>query len=416
MTGHNGSNRAQARELFSNGDFRFFWLGRVSSAMAGQIIAVAVGWQIYALTGSVFYLGLVGLAQFLPMFLLTLVVGRTADRHDRRSIVCICEFVNAVAALALAAGTAGGWLDKKAILLVAAVFGASRAFEGPSMQSLMPGLIRRELLPRAAALSASSMQTAFIVGPALGGVLYTAGAGACYIAAGAFFLLAGTAIFAIRARRAVVPPEPDALKAVFAGISFIRRNKDILGAISLDLFAVLLGGATAMLPVYARDILGTGPWGLGLLRSAPAMGALLMSLGLSWRPIRTREGRKMFTGVAVFGAATVIFAVSKSFGLSLAALFVLGAADVVSVVVRSSLIQIRTPDDMRGRVSAINSLFIGTSNQLGEFESGMAASIFGVVPSVVIGGLGTLAVVALWIRLFPGLYLADDLTRECSSS
>ncbi len=379
------------------------------STIAFQAQAVAVGWQIYALTGSAVYLGLVGLAQFLPMFFLTLVVGHVADRYDRRGIAVACQAAEAMATGVLAMGSAGGWLDSRGVLAVVFFIGTARAFEMPSMHALVPNLVPRALIPRAAAWSSSASQTATILGPALGGLLYVAGPGTTYAAAASLFLGAAGLVSVIRIER--VPPsrEPATVRSLFAGISFIRSRPVILGAITLDLFAVLLGGATALLPVYARDILATGPWGLGLLRSAPAAGALAMSVFLARRPLRRRAGRTMFVAVGVFGAATVVFALSGSFALSLGALATLGAADVISVVVRFSLVQIGTPDEMRGRVSAVNAMFVGTSNQLGEFESGMTAALFGTVPAVLIGGVGTIVVAVLWARLFPGLYRVDTL-------
>ncbi|HUJ17965.1 MAG TPA: MFS transporter [Nitrospirota bacterium] len=392
--------------------FVLFWFARVATMVAFQMQAVAVGWQIYALTGSALYLGLVGLAQFLPMFLLTLAVGHVADRYDRRTIARVCQFTEGLAAFALAWGSAAGWQSKESILAIMFVVGAVHAFEGPTMQSLLPGLVTAQLLPRALAWSASAMQTATIVGPALGGLLYTVGPTEVYAAAGILFLAASVFLGLIRAGRAPALHEPASIKSVFAGIAFIRSRPEVLGAISLDLFAVLLGGATALLPIYARDILMTGPWGLGLLRSAPAVGALAMSLFLARYPLKRRVGRTMFNAVAVFGVATIVFALSTSFVLSLVALAVLGAADVISVVIRHSLVQIETPDEMRGRVSAVNSLFIGTSNQLGEFESGITAAWFGAVFAVLIGGIGTIIVVALWMRFFPQLVRTDTLDSK----
>ena len=389
--------------------FRTFWLARVSSTVANQMQAVAVGWQIYALTGSVLYLGLVGLAQFLPMFLLTLVVGHTADRYDRRRIAAVCQFVEGAAVAALAVGSYGGWLNKELILATVFLVGAARAFEGPTMHALVPGLVPQELIPNAAALAASANQTASIIGPAVGGLLYAIGPTTVYAVVALLFFAASSLMAAIRIVRPPARREPVSVGSLFAGIAFIRSRPEILGAISLDLFAVLLGGATALLPVYARDILFTGPWGLGLLRSAPALGALAMSVLLARTPLRHRVGRTMFVSVFIFGVGTIVFALSSSFTISLCALVVLGGADVISVVIRSSLVQIQTPDEMRGRVSAVNAMFIGTSNQLGEFESGATAAIFGTVPAVLIGGIGTILVVLIWMRLFPKLASIDSL-------
>jgi MFS family permease len=389
-----------------------FLCGRISSSVAFQMLGVAVGWQMYALTGSAWYLGLVGLAQFLPMLLLTLVVGHVADRYDRRNVARICQAIECLAAGTLAVGSFSGWQSKESILAIVFVVGAARAFEYPTMHALVPGLVPVDFLPRAVAWSASANQTASIVGPALGGLLYALGPTTVYITAGILFLAASTFIALIRIERTPPKREPVSMSSLFAGIVYIRNHPTILGAISLDLFAVLLGGATALLPIYARDILATGPWGLGLLRSAPAIGALATSLFLARNPLRRRVGRIMFAAVAVFGFATCLFAISTSFLLSLGSLIVLGAADVISVVIRSALVQIETPDEMRGRVSAVNSMFIGTSNQFGEFESGATAALFGTVPAVLIGGVGTLLVVVIWMRLFPQLVHTDSLGKR----
>lgn len=390
----------------------FFLCGRGTSSIAFQMLGVAVGWHMYSLTKSAWYLGLVGLAQFLPMFLLTLAVGHVADHYDRRLIARICQAVEGAATALLALASYGGWESKEVILAIAFVVGAARAFENPTMQALVPRLVPAEFLPSAVAWAASANQTATILGPALGGILYATGATITYGATAALFLGASVFIALIRVDTAAPAREPVSFRSLFAGIAYIRSRSVILGAISLDLFAVLLGGATALLPIYARDILLTGPWGLGLLRSAPAAGALTMSLVLARTPLQRRVGRTMFISVAVFGIATIVFAVSRSFLLSLVMLVVLGAADVISVVIRSSLVQIETPDEMRGRVSAVNSMFIGTSNQLGEFESGATAALFGTVPAVLIGGIGTLVVVMIWMRLFPQLLHADSRRKR----
>jgi MFS family permease len=386
-----------------------FWFARVAAMVAHQMLAVGIGWQVYALTGSALDLGLVGLAQFIPSFLLMLVAGHVADRFDRRRVLQACMIVEALAAAGLALGSFQGWISVRAIFMLIFVVGAARAFQMPAMAALLPSLVPRALFPRAIASNSAATQAAIIAGPALGGFIYVAGPAAVYATSVALFLLTGLMVHLIRPERAQARTEAVGLDSIFAGIRFIRSHPAVLGAISLDLFAVLLGGATALLPVYARDILDTGPWGLGLLRSSTAVGALAMALYLARHPLSRHAGRRMFAAVALFGIGTIIFGVSRSFVLSLGALAVLGAADMVSVVVRSSLVQLQTPDAMRGRVSAVNALFIGTSNQLGEFESGVTAAWFGVVPSVVIGGLGTLAVVALWMRWFPDLVRVDRL-------
>jgi MFS family permease len=368
-----------------------------------QMLGVAVGWQLYELTGNALDLGLVGLVQFVPMVLLTLVVGQVADRCDRRLIVVVCEIVKAAAAAALALGALGDWQSRGSIFGVVAVLSAAQAFENPAMSALVPEVVARPEIAPAMAWVISAGQTAQIVGPALGGLLYAFGPGPAYVTAGAMFVLAGGLAAAIRVARVVRPREAITLETVFSGVAFIQSRRVLLGSMSLDLFAVLLGGATALLPVFAKDILGVGPVGLGLLRSAPAVGALATSVFLAHYPLTLRVGPTLFRSVIVFGAATVVFGVSTSFALSLIALTVLGAADVVSMVIRMSLAQIRTPDAMRGRVSAVHSLFTGTSNQLGAFESGLAAALLGTVPAVLLGGLGTIAVAALWMLLFPEL-------------
>ena len=373
------------------------------------MLAVAVGWQMYALTGSALDLGLVGLAQFVPSFFLVLVAGHAADHFDRRRVLQACIALEAAAALGLAAASATGVIDAHAILALIFVVGVARAFQMPTMQALLPALVPPPLLARAIAANASAGQAAIIVGPALGGLIYIAGPRVVYAASTVLFLLAGLLVHVVRVRRAPPRLPPTGVSSVLAGIRFIRSEPAVLGAISLDMFAVLLGGAAALMPIYARDILGTGPWGLGLLRSSTAVGALATALWLAHHPLRGRAGRRMFGAVATFGVATIAFGLSRWFALSLGALLVMGAADMVSVVIRQSLVQLQTPDDMRGRVGAVNALFIGTSNQLGEFESGVTAAWFGVVPSVVVGGIGTLAVVVLWMRLFPALVGVDRL-------
>ena len=398
-----------SRSVLRHPSFVLFWFSRVLSTLAFQIQAVAVGWQMYALTGSTFKLGMVGLTAFLPMVSFSLIAGHVADRYDRRRIASTCQISEGLAVATLAASSLGGWVTPGIIFACVAVIGGARAFDSPAMQALVPGLIPESLLPRAFAWAASASQTASIAGPALGGLLYAAGAVAPYSVAAACFILAGVLAGLVQMERTAPAREPVSLRSVFSGVAFIRSRPPIFGSISLDLFAVLLGGATALLPVYARDILHIGPWGLGLLRSAPAAGALSTSVFLAHHPPRHRVGRVMFGAVVVFGVATIVFGVSRSVPLSLTALFALGAADVVSVVIRLSLVQIDTPDAMRGRVSAVNSLFIGTSNQLGEFESGVTAALFGTVPAVIVGGIGTIVVALLWMRLFPDLRELDTL-------
>jgi len=374
------------------------------------MLAVAIGWQVYAVSGSVMNLGLVGLAQFAPQLLLTLIVGDVADRFDRRRIAIACQALMCAGAATLALVSVLEVPHVATIFACAVLFGAARAFEMPVMQAILPGLVAPGELPRVLPLSASARQAAMIVGPALGGALYLPGAWAAYGACALFFALAALRMAKTPQPKTVATREPFSIKTLLGGITYARSQPVILGALSLDLFAVLLGGATALLPVYARDILHTGPIGLGVLRAGPSVGALLMSLYLARNPLKSRVGRKMFAAVAVFGAGTIVFGLSQSFALSLAALFTLGASDMISVVIRHTLVQIDTPDAMRGRLSAVNAVFIGTSNQLGEFESGLTAAWFGTVPAVVLGGIGTLVVVVLWMRLFPTLRNRDVLT------
>jgi MFS family permease len=371
--------------------------------------SVAIGWQVYALTGSAFDLGLIGLAQFLPILLLTLAAGHVADRYDRRLIVATCQTIAFATSATLALGVAMGWMTMTGILACVTVLGAARAFESPTLSALMPGLVGEANLQHASAWSASANQTATILGPACGGVLYVIDAPIPFGFCAMLFLLAAISVALIRMDRPVAAREPATWRSVLSGIDFIWTRPAVLGAISLDLFAVLLGGATALLPIYARDILHTGSWGLGVLRAAPAVGALLTSIILARRPLRRHAGRFMFSAVILFGIATIVFALSRSLAVSLAALVLLGAADVVSVVIRFTLVQMRTPDAMRGRVSAVNMLFIGTSNQLGEFESGATAALLGVVPATLAGGIATIGVAILWMWMFPELRDIDEL-------
>jgi MFS family permease len=394
---------ASQSSLLRHPPFALLWSSRVLANVGFHMLGVAVGWELYLLTGSALDLGLVGLVQFVPMAVLTLVVGQVADRYDRRLIAVISHVVKTGAAIALAAATIGGWQGKTSILALLALLGAARAFENPAMSALVPEVVPRPLIARAMAGVVSANQTAQIVGPALGGLLVAVGAGLAYGVAGGLFIVAAVLAAAIRSQRTLRAREPITLETVFSGVAFIRDRPVLLGTMSLDLFATLLAGTTALLPVFAKDILGTGPGGLGLLRAAPAVGALAMSVFLASHPVERRIGPTLFRTIMVFGVATIAFGVSRSFALSLAALCVVGAADVVSVVIRVSLVQLRTPDAMRGRVSAVHSLFTGTSNQLGAFESGLAAALFGAVPAVLIGGAGTIAVAALWMVLFPEL-------------
>ena len=389
--------------------FMQLWWSRLAGVSAGQMLMVAVGWQVYDLTGSAWDLGLVGLLQFLPALLLALPAGQLVDRWHRGRILAGCMVVLALLAALLAAATLGGWASRALLLGVSVLLGAVRAFQMPATQALTPLLVPPALLARALAFSSGGLQAAVIAGPALGGFVYAFGGGAVYGLCTALFGLAAVLTLRIRYEHSPPPREPTTLHTLLAGVRFVWGHKVVLGAVSLDLFAVLLGGAVALLPMFAKDVLHVGPAGLGLLRAAPAVGALGMSVWLSHFPIDSRAGMRLLGAVAVFGLAQLVFGLSTLFWLSLAALAVSGAADMVSVVVRQTLVQLETPDAMRGRVSAVNGLFIGASNQLGEFESGATAAWLGAVGSVVLGGIGTLAVAALWWRLFPALARRDRL-------
>ena len=394
---------------FTHRDFALYFAARFLSATALHMQAVAVGWLIYDLTRNAFALGLVGLAAFLPAVGLALVTGHAADRFDRRAILLVTCAIFALAGAGLVAFAHSGSREVWPIYALVVLFGVARAFAFPAGQALVPNLVPPEHFSNAVALNSSAWQTATIVGPAMGGFLYAFGPTVVFAAVTGCFVVTFLLILAIRHRSAVRVAEKVNWAALMAGIRFIRSRPVILGAISLDLFAVLLGGATALLPIYARDILDVGPWGLGLLRSMPAAGAVCMALLLAHRPLARRTGRRMFQAVVVFGLATIVFGLSESFPLSLAALFVLGTADMVSVFVRQTLVQIDTPDAMRGRVSAVNAVFIGASNELGEFESGTLAALAGPVAAVVVGGIGSVAVAALWARWFPDLRTRDRL-------
>jgi MFS family permease len=389
--------------VLRNAGYRSFAASRVFSSLSFQAVTVAMGWMIYDQTHSAFALGFVGFCQFLPMMLLTFVVGHVADRFDRRRIGLVCQMIEALTSVALAIAVWQHWVTPAVILSAVAILGAATAFERPTMAALLPNVVGPALLQKAVATSTSMMQTALIIGPSLGGLLYGLSPIAPFILAAVLFTVASINVASIRIERRQAAREPVTLSSVFAGVSFIKGKPLMLGTISLDLFAVLLGGATALLPMFARDILHAGPWGLGLLRAAPAVGALSMSIVLARSPLQADVGKKMLTAVFIFGVATVVFALSSNIALSILALLVVGAADTVSVVVRSSLVQLLTPDAMRGRVNAVNSLFIGTSNQLGEFESGMLAGVLGPVATGIVGGVGTIVVVLLWMRLFPEL-------------
>ncbi|QSX32944.1 MFS transporter [Shewanella avicenniae] len=395
------STVAPATSLKAYPAFWRYWVTRLTSAFGFQVISVAVGWQVYDITGDPLTLGLIGLAQFIPSVLLALPAGHVADQFHRRNIVLVTQSCQWLALLALVGGSWFELLNEQMILLLVFIIGVFKAFEFPALKSMLPALVPDEVLPRALAMDSSGIQMASIAGPALGGLLYIGGPVVAYGLAACLYFISLVGLFGLRYHHTIPKKQPMNLTNLFAGVRFIRARPVILGVISLDLFAVLLGGATALLPIFAKDILHTGPWGLGLLRAAPAVGALLMSFWLARNSLERNVGKIMFGAVAGFGVATLVFALSTNLYLSLIALFALGAFDMVSMVIRGALVQLETPDEMRGRVTAVNSIFINTSNQLGEFESGVLAAAVGAVGSAVIGGVGTLVVVAAWMWMFP---------------
>lgn len=391
-------------------DFRRYQVGRLCAIVGIQMQMVAVGWQVYALTGRAFDLGLVGLVQFVPFTLLVTAGGHAADRYDRRRVLMAGYFIQGLCSLALAALAIGNVQRVWPIYLVLAVLGAGRAFASPAASALTPHLVPVEHFSNAIAWGSSARQIAMLVGPALGGLLYTAtNASPVYLLAGLASFLGAWLVLRMEVRLGRMEPKDLSWSTVLAGFAYVWEKRLLLGTFSLDLFAVLLGGATALLPVYAKDILHVGPWGLGMLRSAPAVGAGLAALWLAHRPLQRNAGKVMLGFVFLFGLATVIFGVSRSLPLSLVALAVLGGSDMVSVVIRLTLEQLGTPPQMRGRVSAVNMMFIGASNELGEFESGATAALWGPVPAVVLGGVGTCLVVGLWALLFPELREVDSV-------
>jgi MFS family permease len=373
---------------------------------------VAVGWQLYELTNDPLDLGIVGLVQFVPLLALTLITGQVSDRYDRRALIRITQTAKALAAIALAVGTASGWLTRELMFSILFVIGIARAFEMPTLHAIVPDIVPQSVLSRAIASAATAQQTAIISGPAIGGVIYVLGPATVYLTCAVIFAAAAVLVSLIQTTLAKQDRSPISLATLLAGFSYIRNRQVLLGVISLDMFAVTLGGVTALMPIYARDILATGPWGLGLLRSAPAIGALLMSLVLSQYMITARGGRWLFGSVAVYGVAITIFGISTSLVLSMAALACYGAADAISVVIRHSLVLSRTPNEMRGRVMSVNTLFSGTTGMLGDFRAGAMAAWLGVVPAVLIGGAGAVVVTVLWMRLFPELPRIDKLTGD----
>lgn len=396
---------------FDYAGFRLYWAARFLLVFAIQVLSVSVGWQIYDQTRDPFLLGIVGLVQFLPAPLLVLVTGSVADRYNRRVIMAICMAVEAACAAALLVILHQGLTAIWPVYCVLLIFGIARAFMGPAVQSLLANLVPTPALANAIALNSSSFQIATIIGPVAGGLLYGVSSELAYAVSIAFFLTAGLLTLSIPKPAQRSTPQPVSTEALFAGFRYIWSQPVVLGALSLDMVAVLLGGATALLPVFARDILDVGPWGLGALRSAVGVGALLMSLWLLRNPVRDHAGLTMFLAVGVYGVAIVVFGISSTVWISVLALVVIGAADMVSVFIRQTLIQLKTPDELRGRVSAVNMTFIGASNELGEFRAGSMASAFGAVTAVVVGGAGALLTAALWARLFPDLRKVRHLDR-----
>ena len=405
-----------ARALLKERDYVAFWCSRWTGSFAAQIQSVAMGWQMYALARqtrsveeSAFLVGMIGLAAFAPVFLLTLPAGETADRHDRKTVLLICYVGEILTVLTLAIASWRGAASVTLLLIVGAAFGAARAFFAPANTAMGPMLVPRALLPRSIAWNSLAWQSASVAGPAVAGILVAISPTHAYVAAFGLYLVSALATALIRksTRPQVQPGSRWALMK--EGLRYVWRQKIVFGAISLDLFAVLLGGATALLPVFARDVLHVGPQGFGILRAGPAIGATTVGLCLAAWPIRQKAGIFMLGGVAVFGLATLVFALSKSLWLSVTALAILGGADMMSVYVRQTLVQLVTPDPMRGRVAAVSSVFIGASNELGEFESGVVARFLGPIGAAVFGGVGALIVVVIWSRLFPALRKADRL-------
>jgi MFS family permease len=393
--------------VLRNRNFSFYLSARVLGTLAVQMQSVAIGWQVYEITGNLFDLGLIGLAQFAPFLVLILFAGHAADRYNRRSIIALCMAVQLLCSLLLLGFTLSGSHVVWPVFAILVLFGSARAFMMPASQAILKNMVPIETFSQAVALSASSFHVAVIAGPVLGGLLYLAGPRTVYMAASALLLLSVILMSLTKSAKQAINTAPASWHTVLEGLRFVRSRPIVLGAISLDLFAVLFGGATALLPAYARDVLHAGPTGLGLLRTAPGAGAALCSVVLAMRPIRRHVGAFMFGGVALFGAATLVLGATASFAVALGALFLLGVGDMVSVYIRHLLVQYETPDEIRGRVSAVNSVFIGASNELGEFESGLTAGWFGLVRAIMLGGAATLAVTGIWAWAFPVLSRMD---------
>ena len=403
------STAAAPARLLDQRPFVLFWFARIFSTIGFHMMAVTIGWKIYDLTGSAFDLGLVGLIQFIPAVVLTLLIGHVADRYDRRLVVRIAHAIYALAAAILLVGFLTATVSRTSLFVTVFLIGCARAFEVPTAHATVPSLVPTSLIARAIAAWTSANQVAVISGPALGGLIYAISPAAVTELCLVCYAVSIALVTLVKTDRPPPTREPPTIASVLAGLSYIRNRERLFGVISLDLFVILLGGATALLPIYARDILDAGPMGLGILRSAPAIGALATAIVLARYPVERHVGIVMFAVVGLFGLATIVFALSSWLPLSICALAVLGGSDAVSVVIRFSLVQIETPDAMRGRVGAINYLFVGTSNTLGEFESGLLAAWLGAVPSVLIGGIGSLLVAGIWMILFPSLRRIDRI-------
>jgi MFS family permease len=402
--------------LLSHAGFIRFLSARLLASIAVQMQTVAVGWQVYAITGKPLDLGLIGLSQFLPFVLLVLPAGHVADRYNRAMILSLCIALEFFCALALLAFTVSGLQVAWPVFAVMVVFGIARAFSMPAGQAIMPNLVPPTLFSRAVAVNSSAWQVSTIAGPAIGGLVYLLGPDIVYGTVAALLAAAFALIIGVKTEKPARPDQPDSWHVLLEGLRFVWKKKVILGAVSLDLFAVLFGGAVALLPAYASDILHVGPDGFGWLRAAPGIGAAIVAISLAGRPITRHVGVKMFAGVAVFGLATIVFGLSHQFFVSLAALIVIGASDMVSVYIRHMLVQLETPDGIRGRVSAVNAVFIGASNELGEFESGVTAAWWGLKPAVIVGGMASVAIAGLWMRGFPELRRMDEFPQPESKS
>lgn len=406
------SETDRARIAFSYPGFRFFWLTTLLVSFAVQIMSVSIAWHIYDVTGNAFLLGLVGLSLFLPALVLILLTGLTADRFNRRRIMLICLVVELGCAIGFLVFANAHSREVWPIFAILVVLGTARAFWGPAAQSLAPNLVPPQALANAITTNTAAWQFSSIVGPAVGGLLYGLGSVYAFGTGAVLLAIAGLCVSAIPRPAQRSSGQATSMETILAGFRYVFSNKVVLGAISLDMFAVLMGGAVALLPIYAKDILHAGPQELGFLRAAPGVGAIVMGLALTRFPVRDHAGRILFVFVALFGAFTVLFGLSTSIWLSVIALALVGAADMVSVTIRETILQLWTPEDVRGRVNAVNGVFIGASNELGEFRAGTMAHLIGPVAAVVVGGVGAIGIAALWSYLFPGLRNQRSLDKK----